>query len=204
MGRFDSVSDYSPTEVAALLRVSPSTLRYYAVRFNQFLSAGAQGEVTSGDRGFRHRRYTADDVDILRRVKHMLEAGWSSRLVIGELGGTVPPRSFRRRRLRARSPEAKPVVVSGEPDTTGGDGFPNHAPPVPINDQLVAVAESAPPRSDVLEGLLSELVTRTAHLEERLESFEWRLRELRAELVALRASQPVRERPRWLAWILGG
>ena len=60
---------FTPSQVAEMLDISPPTLRRWSKRFASSLSEGArpgQG---------RHRNYTHEDVEIMRRAKELLALG---------------------------------------------------------------------------------------------------------------------------------
>lgn len=69
-----------PSEVADQLGISGATLRRWSSRFSAFLDL-ADGGQESGS----HRRYSANDLQALARIKHMLEQGWTYEQVAGEL-----------------------------------------------------------------------------------------------------------------------
>lgn len=60
-----------PAEVADALGVSPATLRRWSRRFEDYL----QARDSSADGS--HRRYTGEDLAVLRQVKARLEEGWT-------------------------------------------------------------------------------------------------------------------------------
>ncbi|MGN6672236.1 MAG: MerR family transcriptional regulator, partial [Thermomicrobiales bacterium] len=64
---------YRPREAAAQLGIAPTTLRLWSTQFATLLSTSARKE--EGSRAAAHRRYTADDVRLLSRVKHLLADG---------------------------------------------------------------------------------------------------------------------------------
>ncbi|MGN6813088.1 MAG: MerR family transcriptional regulator [Thermomicrobiales bacterium] len=64
---------YRPREAAAQLGIAPTTLRLWSTQFATLLSTSARKE--EGRRAAAHRRYTADDVRLLSRVKHLLADG---------------------------------------------------------------------------------------------------------------------------------
>lgn len=76
-------SDLTPGQVAALLGVSPSTLRLWSSKFGHFLSSTAQGGAGS------KRRYTPADLATLERV-HTLLAGSKSFEDVDRLLGVAP------------------------------------------------------------------------------------------------------------------
>ena len=64
-----------PNEIATELDLSPSTLRRWSNEFADFLSAPAgRPEPEPGSR-MAHRRYTDQDLEVLRTVKHLLSDG---------------------------------------------------------------------------------------------------------------------------------
>ncbi len=76
-------SDLTPGQVAALLGVSPSTLRLWSSKFGHFLSPTAQGGAGS------KRRYTPADLATLERVQTLL-AGSKSFEDVDRLLGVAP------------------------------------------------------------------------------------------------------------------
>lgn len=75
---------YTPSEAAALIAVSPSTLRNWCGQFRQFLSAGATPEPGA------ERILTDRDVVILQRVKELRDHHVSYDQIAKELD-TAPP-----------------------------------------------------------------------------------------------------------------
>ncbi len=69
-----------PSEVADQLGISGATLRRWSSRFSAFLDL-ADGGLESGS----HRRYSANDVQALARIKQLLEQGWTYEQVAVEL-----------------------------------------------------------------------------------------------------------------------
>lgn len=66
-----AVGSLRPAEMADALGVSPATLRRWSQRFEPYLQARGVGADGS------HRRYTAGDLETLRTIKRLLEAGWT-------------------------------------------------------------------------------------------------------------------------------
>ncbi len=69
-----------PSEVADQLGISGATLRRWSSRFSAFLDL-ADGGQESGS----HRRYSANDLQVLARIKQLLEQGWTYEQVAGQL-----------------------------------------------------------------------------------------------------------------------
>ncbi|HNS03763.1 MAG TPA: MerR family transcriptional regulator [Anaerolineae bacterium] len=69
-----------PSEVAEQLGISAATLRRWSSRFSPFLDL-ADGDQESGS----HRRYSAHDLEVLARVKQLLEQGWTYEQVASQL-----------------------------------------------------------------------------------------------------------------------
>lgn len=116
----DNEVTFGPREVAGLLGVSSSTLRMYAARFHLLLSDRARGGVVETGSGFAHRRYGADDVQLLRRAKDLLDAGLSYEATLGQLGhGTVLSRPISPAARPRRRAQRSPIVVDG-PSGAGG------------------------------------------------------------------------------------
>lgn len=65
---------HRPGTVAQVLAISPATLRQWSNEFSDFLSESARQTLTEGP-GHAQRRYTADDIAILRRAKSLLASG---------------------------------------------------------------------------------------------------------------------------------
>src|SRR5512145_2615772 len=61
-------STLTPAQAAAVLAVSPSTLRRWSADFAQHLSEAARGAA-----GRRHRSYTPDDIATLQRAGELLK-----------------------------------------------------------------------------------------------------------------------------------
>lgn len=75
--------DLTPSQLAALLEVDPSTLRRWARLFADHLSPGAHG---------KRRRYTGQDMATLTRARDLLRAGKPA-AEVGELLATVAEES---------------------------------------------------------------------------------------------------------------
>lgn len=75
-------------EVAAQLGVSPSTLRRWSKAFAEYLSDSAGLPDSSSTAESVHRRYTAEDVALLTRVKELLAEGLTYKEVAKRLKGT--------------------------------------------------------------------------------------------------------------------
>lgn len=69
-----------PSEVADQLGISGATLRRWSSRFSAFLDL-ADGGQESGS----HRRYSANDLQVLARIKQLLEQGWTYEQVAAQL-----------------------------------------------------------------------------------------------------------------------
>lgn len=70
---------YRPAEVSQQLGISAATLRRWSGRFSDFLVLNESGADGS------HRRYTAADVAVLRRVQELLEQGFTYEQVAEQL-----------------------------------------------------------------------------------------------------------------------
>ncbi len=81
----------SPGEVARELGISTSTLRRWAKEFNLYLSQTAGSPSAAGAGSAAHRRYTPADLDLLSRVKTLLDGGMTYLQVIRHLKGEPPP-----------------------------------------------------------------------------------------------------------------
>jgi DNA-binding transcriptional MerR regulator len=64
-----------PHEVAAQLRISPSTLRRWSNEFGDFLSDAAGRPQPASSGGITHRRYSDDDMETLMTIKGLLNEG---------------------------------------------------------------------------------------------------------------------------------
>jgi len=96
-----SVAVLRPHEVRAQLAVSASTLRAWSDEFKDYLSPAAR---TSAG-GHAHRRYTAGDVEVLKRIGQLLQSGHRCEEVKQLL---PPPRSSGgQSRAPGRAPDAK-------------------------------------------------------------------------------------------------
>jgi DNA-binding transcriptional MerR regulator len=82
---------YRPEDVRTRLGISPTTLRRYAVDFEEWLSPSARPSLTeSGQRGAR--RYTVEDLGILTAVKREYDAGRSTEDILALLrDGSLRP-----------------------------------------------------------------------------------------------------------------
>lgn len=95
---------FRPGEAGAAIGIKPSTLRVYAQRFADLLSADAGGSGHSG-----YRVFTEADVALLRQAKQLLERGFTYQRAAAELRasgqGTLPEPSGRRGRSSVRTEE---------------------------------------------------------------------------------------------------
>jgi DNA-binding transcriptional MerR regulator len=76
--------DYAPADAARALGLAVETLRKYAREFAPLLSEGAQARRKGG------RRYTEDDMTVLRHAGMLLDQGRTYAQVLAELGGNAP------------------------------------------------------------------------------------------------------------------
>jgi DNA-binding transcriptional MerR regulator len=74
-----------PSQVAARLDISASTLRRWSKEFAPFLSQTAGYPELSSDGGMSHRRYTDEDLETLIIIKGLLAEGYSYRQVAKRL-----------------------------------------------------------------------------------------------------------------------
>jgi DNA-binding transcriptional MerR regulator len=74
-----------PSQVAARLDVSASTLRRWSKEFASFLSQTAGYPELSSDGGMSHRRYTDEDLETFIVIKGLLAEGYSYRQVAKRL-----------------------------------------------------------------------------------------------------------------------
>jgi len=74
-----------PSQVAARLGISASTLRRWCKEFAPFLSQTAGYPELSSDGGTSHRRYTDEDLETLIIIKGLLAEGYSYRQVVKRL-----------------------------------------------------------------------------------------------------------------------
>ena len=99
-----------PGAVARELDISTSTLRRWAKEFHPYLSKmAAKPDVTDTGAG-AHRRYTRDDVEILTRVKTLLNRGLTYDQVVQRLRSEGAAPSEERQPLE----EAYPIVSPGQ------------------------------------------------------------------------------------------
>jgi len=84
--RFDNgrAALLSPGEVASRLGRAPGTLRLWSNEFADLLSAGA-GPARPGE-GRTHRRYSAEDVELLGRIRDLLDQGSTYAEIRRQLG----------------------------------------------------------------------------------------------------------------------
>lgn len=96
-----------PGDVARGLNISTSTLRRWAKEFHPYLSPMASKVDATDDRAGIHRRYTRGDVDLLTRVKALLDQGLTYDQVLRRLKEEAPAV----REERPREEQAYPIVA---------------------------------------------------------------------------------------------
>ena len=95
----------SPGQVARELEISTSTLRRWAKEFIPYLSKTAGKPSRTGAGAATHRRYTRADLDVLTKVKALLNQGMTYGQVIHRLRGETPTA-----REEQQEAEAYPIV----------------------------------------------------------------------------------------------
>jgi DNA-binding transcriptional MerR regulator len=78
-----------PGDVARELDISTSTLRRWAKEFHPYLSKTAAKPEATNAGVSAHRRYTKEDVQLLTRVKTLLDRGLTYDQVVQQLRGTA-------------------------------------------------------------------------------------------------------------------
>jgi DNA-binding transcriptional MerR regulator len=193
-----------PREVARILEIPPSTLRTYSARFAPLLSSGARGASDdASDGALSHRRYTPDDVAVLKQVKALLDAGLSYRGALAQLAGREVarpvnpdiPRSSSRRRPpsppRPASPEPPPPKAEPAPVVAPASGPTTSPDQRPVPDPLLAtiaagLVEVAGELRDLAASVdahqrrVEELRRELAEVADRLDGIEGELRSLYA------------------------
>lgn len=205
---------YRPEDVRTRLGISPTTLRRYAVDFEQWLSPSARPSVTeSGQRGAR--RYTVEDLGILTAVKREYDAGRSTDDIVALLreGSLRPLDVVDNNPVRPPQPQSGSAAVDPEatvvglPALIGVDVEQFVSQLAAINAVVPAMAraleEARRDRAEATAAMerqqaqLAELVERQAaavraqqYQVEELRQEREALAQLRAELEAERATPP--------------
>lgn len=145
-------TSYSPRETAAILGVADRTLRYWSSYFAQSLSASATAENT--ERGHRHRRYTPDDVAVLRSIQDLTRRNVPLPRIADVLAGRID-----RTLVEATTPE--------HPDRT-----PDKRGPKPGNSRRLAEQEAAQQQIQRLESTVASLRDQLRMAQDRLRALE--------------------------------
>lgn len=124
--------------MADALGVSPATLRRWSQRFEPYLQARGMGSDGS------HRRYTAGDLETLRTVKTLLEAGWTYDQVAQRLDQDAA--TLATARLDGRA--AAGAEVSDQ-ESAGSDDQPMAQAAAPAPEQVAAARPAGPGQSIV-------------------------------------------------------
>ncbi len=181
---------YRPRDVASELGIAPSTLRLWSVQFASELSDAARKAAAGNSAPWAQRRYTEEDVELLRQAKTLLLQG----LTYDE----VKPR-LRRVTLPAPTPqeeaEERPVMARALPGN--------------VANSVASLEEALKAKDKTISTLKESMGFLEAYLravrQERDEAQEKTLL-LEKELMELRARfhQPASSGKSWLKQVISG
>lgn len=204
----------TPGEVAQMLGVSSSTLRRWSSRFAEYLSSGA-GLSSAGSGSHSHRRYSQEDVAVLRTIRDMLSQGYTYEHILHVL-------SLRSEAKGQRSGELAPVpqeAAAGPPALTlftnamhtiaegqqlllNSQQVSRELLNVVIQDNFQLKEENARLRERMMR-LEQELSENRRRAEARIEMLERRLERLESVENENTVQPVIRTRKGWLARLLG-
>ncbi len=139
---------WRPAEAAQHLGVPASTLRRWSRRFAPFLSPQANGLREAPDAARGHRRYTAQDMQILARCKALLSQGLTFEQVTERLASEYQPQAT----------VVEGVVESPSLDGPPGPGETSPEPfAPPAAEPATRTEESSSPVGEVLAHLLTTI-----------------------------------------------
>jgi DNA-binding transcriptional MerR regulator len=175
-----------PGEVARQLDISTSTLRRWAKEFHPYLSKTAGKPDATGAMAGAHRRYTKDDVQVLSRVKALLDEGLTYDQVIHRLSREAPGR-----REEARQRDEAYSIVAPEPEMEAGALGPSLVVVADalrnINENQQAVQNSLQVNRNLLGVLIQDnfnLKEENTKLRDRVLKLEQTMNQLRQETEA--------------------
>lgn len=203
----------TPGEVAHLLGISPSTLRRWSTRFAEFLSFGA-GHTSAGTASHTHRRYTQEDVAVLRTVRDMLSQGFTYEHVLNSLSLRAGVKEPREGELAAVQQEAAAppaltlftnamhTIADGQQLLLNSQQASRELLNVVIQDNFLLKEENARLRERMMR-LEQELSENRRRAEARIEMLERRLERLESAEKEPQVQPVKRARRGWLAKLLG-
>ncbi|TAK35228.1 MAG: MerR family transcriptional regulator [Chloroflexota bacterium] len=151
-------AEFTPQQVAALVSIADRTLRHWSTRFSDYLSEDARNSAT--EHGNSHRKYTAQDVEVLQKVKALSE----QRMRLSEIDDILAGR---------KTPPDGPASVPGRP---GGQFGRASAEQQGAEPEVVRAMSSAIEENRRILTEFQEQFARTiSKLTERLDALEVRL-----------------------------
>ncbi len=203
----------TPGEVAQMLGISSSTLRRWSTRFAEFLSSGA-GHSVGGSSSHTHRRYTQEDVAVLRIIRDMLSQGFTYEHVLNSLSlrsearGTSGGGLATLQEETAASPaltlftNAMHTIADGQQLLLNSQQASRELLNVVIQDNFLLKEENARLRERMMR-LEQELSENRRRAEARIEMLERRLERLESAEKEPPVQPVRRTRKGWLARLLG-
>ena len=149
-------AEFTPQQVANLVSIADRTLRHWSTRFSSYLSDDAHSAAT--EHGKSHRKYTAQDVELLRRIRSMSE----QRMRLSEIEDVLTGR-------KTLAEATAPIRQGGHCDRIHGE---QQAPEAEILRAMSSVMEE---NQRLLATLQDQLTLATSILSERLEVLNKRL-----------------------------
>lgn len=203
----------TPGEVAQFLGISPSTLRRWSTRFAEFLSSGA-GHSSASSSSHTHRRYTQEDVAVLRTIRDMLSQGFTYEHVRNSLAlrsgtkgsdsaelATVPQETASSPALTLFT-NAMHTIADGQQLLLNSQQASRELLNVVIQDNFLLKEENARLRERMMR-LEQELSENRRRAEARIEMLERRLERLESAEKEPPVQPVKRTRRGWLARLLG-
>lgn len=176
-------AEFTPQQVATLVSIADRTLRHWSNRFSGFLSNDAHSAAT--EHGNSHRKYTAQDVELLQRIKTMSEQRMRLSEIEDVLAGrkthpdTSAPIPIRQGNHFGRAPEEQHAPESEVLQALSGVVEENQRSLTSLEEKLNRLTSALSERLDALEKRLDALEKRT---EERMTALEKRTEERLASL----------------------